>query len=87
MLLTLGKHASTAWARYTTAHHETRKRSANPQQCASNGTPCADFVAFVVNGSAVKVPVNLAPMTDGHIQIVGNLDRQTATTLAEQLHP
>jgi preprotein translocase subunit SecD len=87
VLLTLGKRASTAWARYTTAHHALSAGKVDATQCASSGTPCADFVAFVVNGSAVTVPGTLAPITGGRTLISSNLDRQTATTLAEQLRP
>lgn len=85
--LTLGEHASAAWARYTNAHHALGAGRVDATQCATDRISCADYVAFVVNGSAVTVPGTLTPITGGQTEITGDLDQQTATALADQLRP
>lgn len=84
VLLTLDNSATGAWRRYTSAHHAT-DTAGDPTRCASSGTPCADYVAFLENGAVVSAPLTLAPL-GAQTQISG-FNQQGATTLAHQLHP
>jgi hypothetical protein len=84
--ITLDSQATRAWSSYTTAHHTNQTSSVGPTQCATGSIPCADFVAFLINGDVLSVPVTLAPLGSS-TQITGNFDEQAATTLAHDLAP
>ena len=81
--ITLDRPASRAWLRYTTAHHRLDPGSADPRRCGSD-VPCADYVAFVVDGQAVSVPIILGPL-DRFTEISGNFTERTAKRLAQGL--
>ncbi len=84
--LTLDSSAATAWSRYTTAHHANNPGSGAPTQCASGNVPCSDFVAFLVDGNVIWVPLTLAP--SGRVtEISGGFNERDATTLAHSLVP
>lgn len=56
---------------------------ADPRRCGSD-VPCADYVAFVVDGQAVSVPITREPL-DRFTEISGNLTERTAKRLAQGL--
>jgi len=82
--LELNSRGAAAWLHYTSAHYETDPGVADPSRCASNRVPCRDFVAFVVDGRAISVPITLAPL-DRFTQISGNFTERTAKRLAQEL--
>lgn len=84
--LMLRAPAAAALARFTTAHH-TSGTAGEAAQCGPGGAPCGDYLGFVVNGSVVSLPITLMPINGGAIQISGNLDKQSATALAQELNP
>jgi preprotein translocase subunit SecD len=71
--LSLKSTGQANWAKYTSAHNigGDSSQTAGPTQCASSGTPCADFVAFTLDGVAVSVPVNESAINGGSTQISG----------------
>jgi preprotein translocase subunit SecD len=81
------------WHQWTAAHNAgPGTGSVTPVQqtatppCTTAAVPCADFVAFVVGGRAVSVPLTQAAL--GKVtQISGSFDRASATTLAHQIAP
>lgn len=85
--LELRAPAAAAFARYTTAHHTSGPDAAYVMQCGVGSTACGDYLGFVVDGSVVSIPLTAAPISGGAIQMTGNFDKQSADTLAHQLHP
>jgi len=81
--ITLDRAASRAWTRYTTAHHSADAGSADPRRCG-RVVPCADYVAFVVDGEALSVPTTLGPL-GAQTSINGNFSERTAKRLAREL--
>ena len=73
-----------AWSSYTTAHNTGGQSNgtATPNECGPTRIPCADFVAFVLDGSVLSVPVNLDAVTGSTTQITGGLTQAAATALA-----
>ncbi|HEU5007538.1 MAG TPA: hypothetical protein VFT67_11215 [Jatrophihabitantaceae bacterium] len=85
--LQLRAPAAAAFGRFTTAHHTSDFVAHGATQCGVGSAPCGDYLGFVVNGSVVSIPLTMAPINGGTIQISGNFDKQSATTLAQQLNP
>lgn len=85
--LVLRAPAATAFARYTAAHHTSDLAIHGGPYCGLGEPPCDDVLAFVINGSVVSVPVTVAPINGGTIQMSGNFDKKSATTLAQELNP
>lgn len=75
-----------AWSSYTATNNSAGQQDnvTSITDCAPSAVPCADFVAFVVDGDVVSVPLTEAPMAD-RTQLAGDFSRQMATTLAAQL--
>ena len=84
--LTLNDGATAAWASYTRNHHVGSTTADGPTQCASAGTPCSDYVAFVIDGAAQSVPLTLATLGRS-TQITGDFTERTATRIARELRP
>nr|MDQ6937370.1 protein translocase subunit SecD [Actinomycetota bacterium] len=72
-----------AWANYTNAHHSA-SNSVGPDQCAASTTPCAEFVAFTLDGKVVSSPHNEATI-NGDTSVSGSFTSRTANSLANQL--
>ncbi|MGH3265513.1 MAG: protein translocase subunit SecD, partial [Trebonia sp.] len=54
-------------------------------QCGPSATPCADYVAFTLDGNVISSPVNESAINGGATQISGSFTPSTAKTLANQL--
>ncbi|MDT4946919.1 MAG: preprotein translocase subunit SecD [Pseudonocardiales bacterium] len=76
-----------AWAKYTGAHNlgGSSATSSSAPQCSSTGTPCADFVGFVLDGNVISAPVNQTVINQATTEITGNFTQSTANRLATQL--
>ena len=88
VLVTLDAAGADALAAYTRQNNAGgRPPTGTPDSCGRGaiGTPCADFIAFLVDGVVLSAPVTLAPITGGSVQIVGNFTQDTATLLAAEL--
>ena len=83
--ITLSAAGRTALASYTSAHHADQSQTASPTACSSAATPCADFLALITRGVSVSVPVTVAPITNGVIEVAGPYTATSATALARQL--
>ena len=78
-----------AWAKYTAAHNisalGSSANSANASTCSATTVPCADFVAFTLDGAVITAPVNQTAINGGTTQITGQFNQSRASTLANQL--
>ncbi|MDQ2748486.1 MAG: protein translocase subunit SecD [Actinomycetota bacterium] len=86
--LSLKSTGSRNWSKYTGAHNigGSSTQPASVSQCGATGTPCADFVAFTLDGNIISAPVNNDPIPEGSkTQITGNFKQKTAKELADQL--
>ncbi|HEY3631762.1 MAG TPA: protein translocase subunit SecD [Jatrophihabitantaceae bacterium] len=76
------------WASYTGAHN-TGGQDSTTQITAcggsSGGTPCADFVAFTLDGAVINYPYNHDTINGQATQISGSFDENSATLLAREL--
>jgi preprotein translocase subunit SecD len=76
----------TAWGKYTSAHNiHSSGATADPTTCSSSATPCADFVAFTLDGDVLSTPVNESAINGGNTQITGNFTHSSADKLAKEL--
>jgi len=82
--ITFRPAGQTAWSSYTTAHNTGGQSNGTTSRtdCGPTRIPCADFVAFVLDGSVVSVPFNLDAVTGSTTEITGALTQAAATTLA-----
>ncbi len=84
--LNLKPSGQTAWARYTGAHHSTQSPNIPPvSSCGASTAPCAEYVAFTLDGSVVSAPHNEAAINGGATQISGSFTQSSAEKLAQQL--
>ena len=84
--LNLKSTGQKAWADYTTAHNTGGQESTTSiTTCDTTTTPCADFVAFTLDGVVVSSPYNQQAINGVATQISGNFDQKSATALANQL--
>ena len=58
--LDLKGSGQSAWANYTSEHNVNGRlqHGARSHACGSDGTPCADYVAFTLDGQVISAPVN-----------------------------
>ena len=87
VLLNLNDKGTTTWSTYTSKHNIAGSSSSGTSvtSCGS-GTPCADFVAFTLNGAVVSAPVNEQAIPAFQAtQISGNFTASSAKELAQQL--
>jgi len=83
--LTLDRSGAARWHAFTAQHNSGGAGSSStPVVCAADTVPCADYVAFVVDGVAVSVPVTESALSS-QTQISGNFTEQTARALAREL--
>jgi preprotein translocase subunit SecD len=84
--LSLKTSGQKAWADYTTAHNTGGVDSSTPiTSCGASTTPCANFVAFTLDGVVVSSPYNKQAINGVDTQISGSFDQKSATDLANQL--
>jgi preprotein translocase subunit SecD len=84
--LSLKTTGQKAWADYTTAHNTGGVDSSTPiTSCGASTTPCANFVAFTLDGVVVSSPYNKQAINGVDTQISGSFDQKSATDLANQL--
>jgi preprotein translocase subunit SecD len=86
--LSLKSTGSRNWSKYTAAHNIGGGSGQNPSvtTCGATGTPCADFVAFTLDGNVISSPVNNDAIPEGsQTQITGNFTQKSAKELADQL--
>jgi preprotein translocase subunit SecD len=84
--LELKSGGQSAWGKYTTAHNVNGKDTgANPTTCSPTTIPCADFVAFTLDGNVISAPVNESGINGGATQITGNFTQASANDLANKL--
>lgn len=84
--LNLKSTGQKVWGDYTTAHNTGGVDSTTAiTSCGSTGTPCADFVAFTLDGVVVSAPYNQQAINGVATQISGSFTQQSATDLANQL--
>jgi preprotein translocase subunit SecD len=85
--LDLKSSGQTNWAKYTGAHNlgSAQASGGAVTQCGSSGTPCADYVAFTLDGNVISAPVNQEAINGGKTQISGNFTQKSSKQLADQL--
>ncbi len=77
-----------AWSKYTGAHNIGGKSSssgASSTNCSTSTYPCADFVAFTLDGRVITAPVNEGAINGGTTQITGSFTQNSANQLSDQL--
>jgi preprotein translocase subunit SecD len=84
--LSLKSSGSKAWANYTGKHNTGGQDINTPiTSCGPSGTPCADYVAFTLDGAVVSSPYNREAINGQATQISGNFNESSATLLAREL--
>jgi len=86
--LDLKTTGSTSWAKYTGAHNlgSSAATAGSVTQCGSAGAPCADYVAFTLDGNVISAPVNESAIGAGQkTQISGSFSQKSSKELADQL--
>lgn len=85
--LDLKTSGQTAWAKYTGAHNlgSSTATGGSVTQCGAGGTPCADYVAFTLDGNVISAPVNQEAINGGTTQISGNFTQSSSKQLSDQL--
>lgn len=74
------------WAKYTGAHNTGGQDTTTPiTSCGSSGTPCADYVAFTLDGAVISAPYNRDAINGQATQISGSFTDSSANQLAKQL--
>jgi preprotein translocase subunit SecD len=76
-----------SWANYTGAHNlgSSQAQGGPVTECGSSGTPCADYVAFTLDGNVISAPVNQEAINGGRTQISGSFTQKSSKALADQL--
>jgi hypothetical protein len=86
VLVQLTRSARTAFATWTAAHNTGGRAAAGPvTACAPTGTPCADYLAVVVDGRVLTNPYNSSPVTGGVLQLAAGFTETSAKRLAAGL--
>ena len=84
--LSLKSSGSKAWASYTGKHNTGGQDISTPiTSCGPSGTPCADYVAFTLDGAVVSSPYNRDAINGQATQISGNFTQSSANLLAREL--
>ncbi|HEY7046469.1 MAG TPA: protein translocase subunit SecD [Jatrophihabitantaceae bacterium] len=84
--LNLKSSGSKAWAKYTGAHNTGGQDVSAPiTSCGPSGTPCANYVAFTLDGAVVSSPYNKDAINGQATQISGSFTEDSATLLAREL--
>ncbi len=84
--LQLKDRGDTSWGAYTGAHNigGAATSAGNVTQCGTS-TPCADYVAFTLDGKVISAPVNESAINGQATQITGSFTQGSANDLADQL--
>jgi preprotein translocase subunit SecD len=86
VLLSLKGSGQSAWANYTRAHNINGAQNfPDVSGCSTSGTPCADYVAFTLDGSVISSPVNTTTINGQDTQITGQFTATSAKDLANEL--
>jgi preprotein translocase subunit SecD len=86
VLLSLKGSGQASWADYTKAHNvNNAQNSPLPTGCSTDSTPCADYVAFTLDGNVISAPVNLTAINGQDTEITGQFTATSAKDLANQL--
>ncbi len=84
--LSLKSSGSSAWAKYTGAHNTGGQNvSDSITSCGSSATPCANYVAFTLDGAVISSPYNRDAINGQATQISGGFTETSATLLAREL--
>jgi preprotein translocase subunit SecD len=84
--LNLKSSGSKAWAKYTGAHNTGGQDISTPiTSCGPSGTPCANYVAFTLDGAVVSSPYNKDAINGQATQISGSFTEDSANLLAREL--
>jgi len=84
--LNLKSSGSKAWGKYTGAHNTGGQDISTPiTSCGPSGTPCADYVAFTLDGAVVSSPYNKDAINGQATQISGSFTEDSANLLAREL--
>ena len=86
--LTLKSAGDDAWSKYTAAHNigsTSDSTNASSTNCSKTTYPCADFVAFTLDGRVITAPVNESAINGRPTSITGSFDETSANQLADQL--
>ena len=86
ILLSLTRHGSERLSQYTSAHNFSgRSPTVTVRRCSYATAPCANWIAFTVDGPIVSVPYNLEAINSGSIQIGASFSEAVAKQLTAQL--
>jgi preprotein translocase subunit SecD len=86
ILLSFTRQGSERLSQYTSAHNfGGASPAATVRRCSYATAPCANWVAFTVDGPIVSVPYNLEAINSGSIQISGLFGEAEAKQLAARL--
>ncbi|HKF31851.1 MAG TPA: protein translocase subunit SecD [Jatrophihabitantaceae bacterium] len=84
--LSLKSSGSSAWAKYTGAHNTGGQNANSPiTSCGPSGIPCANYVAFTLDGAVISSPYNRDAINGQATQISGGFTESSATLLAREL--
>ena len=85
--LNLKSSGSRAWGSYTGKHNTGGQDlpAGALESCGPSGSPCADFVAFTLDGAVVSSPYNRDTINGGATQISGSFNETSANLLAREL--
>ena len=75
------------WATYTSKHNinGATPPTGGATACGASTAPCADYVAFTLDGLVISAPVNVNAINGGPTQISGGFTPSSSKTLANQL--
>jgi preprotein translocase subunit SecD len=86
IVLSFTHDGSAKVAAYTGAHNFSgTPPGVTVGRCSYNTTPCANWLAFAVNGTILSTPANLEAINGGTLQIAGSFRAAAAKQLAGQL--
>ncbi len=73
------------WADYTAKHNVGGVAPTADITACGTGTPCADYVAFTLDGTIISNPYNNETINGGSTEITGSFTSSTARDLANKL--
>ena len=83
--INLKTNGQTKWTDWTGAHHDANTTASDlASTCSATTVPCADYVAFTLDGSVIAAPVTEGTI-NGTTQVSGNFTEAFAKDLADDL--
>ena len=83
--INLKNKGQTAWTNWTAAHHDANTAGTDTASaCSATTVPCADYVAFTLDGAVIAAPVTEGTI-NGTTQVSGAFTESFAKTLADDL--